>query len=133
MILSLVFGFISGVALGSFVHVSLGLFLALVVVAVILFFYRFRLEGNNKLVLTCCVIAMVGCLCGIVRINLSNLYQESQLTQFVGQKISAEGIIVNEPDVREHNTKLTVKLSNIFIGMATTSVKEKILITIILE
>ena len=59
----------------------------------------------------------------------SDLYAESQLTQFANQKVSAEGIIVAEPDVREHNTKLTVRLSEVNFQNNITMVSERVLIT----
>lgn len=65
---------------------------------------------------------MFGILFGVGRVWYSDLYSESKLTQYVGQKIEVEGIVVGEPDVRDTNTKLTVKLSK--------PAKEKILVTV---
>ncbi|MCX6701938.1 MAG: ComEC/Rec2 family competence protein, partial [Candidatus Zambryskibacteria bacterium] len=92
--------------------------------------YRYFIEGKERLTLTFIVLVMFGVLCGIGRMYVSNLYTHSQLDRFAQQKISVEGIIVDEPDVRENNTKLTVGLRNIFIGTTTVAVNEKILVSV---
>ncbi|MCK4386998.1 MAG: ComEC/Rec2 family competence protein [Candidatus Pacebacteria bacterium] len=51
---------------------------------------------------------------GTLRCSLSNAVQNTQiLDNFVGQKISAFGMVTDEPDERENNTKLTVEISEI--------------------
>lgn len=138
MILSLVFGFIFGIFLGSFISVTFGFFLVGLFVTATVFIYRYFVDGNNRIVVTLISLAMLGILSGVGRIFISDLYAHSHLEQFVGQKISAEGIIVGEPDVREKNTKLTVRLDSIFIGTTThstssgqaTPVRENILATV---
>jgi len=131
MILSLVFGFIAGIALGSFVPVSLGFFLVLIFLTAVFFVYRYFVEGTNRLILTFISIAMLGVLLGVGRMYFSDLYTNSYLDKYVGQKISAEGIIVDEPDVREKNTKLTILVQSIMSkGTFDTSVREKILVSV---
>jgi len=130
MILSFVFGFIGGIVIGSFVPTSVGFFIALIFITVISFVYKYFVAQEYRIVLSFIVVAMVGILFGVGRMYVSNLYKESQLNRYADQKISVEGIIVNEPDVRENNTKLTVGLRNIYIGTTTVAVKEKILVTV---
>ncbi len=142
MILALVSGFIFGIFLGSFIPITFGFFLVGLFVTGTFFIYRYFLEGNNRLVLTLVTLTMLGLLCGVGRIFVSDLYTHSHLEKFVGQKISAEGIIVSEPDIREKNTKLTVRLDSIFparnathsvageVGTTTVAVRENILATV---
>jgi competence protein ComEC len=84
---------------------------------------------------------MIGSLCGVGRIWYSDLYSESKLTQYAGQKISAEGIIVGEPDVRDTNTKLTVRIDKVLEAKSSENAdgrptpaglefREKILVTV---
>ncbi len=113
MILSFFFGFIGGIALGSFVPIGLGVFLAMVVLTVIFYFYKFFVGEEHRWVLSLAVIAMIGIICGVGRVYVSDLYAKSQLDKYAEQKISVEGIIVEEPDVRENNTKLTVKVNKV--------------------
>lgn len=130
MILSFVFGFIGGIAAGSFIPITVGFFLALLSVTIILFIYRYFVANENRLILTMVTVVMLGIVCGMGRIYVSDLYAKSQLTKYADQKISVEGIIVNEPDVRENNTKLTVGLRNIFVGTTTIPVRENILVNV---
>ena len=130
MILSLVFGFISGIAIGSFIHIPSQFFAVLIALTAIFFVYRYFVEDNDRRIITLCAIALLGILLGVGRMSVSDLYSKSNLNNFLGQSIRAEGIIVDEPDVRETNTKLTVELSKIFSGGEIIEVKEKILVTI---
>ncbi|KKR32249.1 MAG: internalization-related competence protein ComEC/Rec2 protein [Parcubacteria group bacterium GW2011_GWF2_39_8b] len=129
MIISSIFGFISGIGVGSFFYINLGIFLALGFLIIIFFIYKNFVPEENRRVLVFISIFLLGTLCGLARVTFSNLYTTSQLGSFVEQKISTEGIIVGEPDVRENNTKLTVRLSQVNFLNSTTSVSEKILVT----
>ncbi len=130
MILSFLLGFILGIALGSFFPIHLGFFLIWLSLAAIFFIYRYYVEDRNRFAITCLFFVMLGSLFGMGRIFISDLYAASHLDVYVGEKITVEGVIDGEPDVREHNTKLTVKLSKIFEGEKVVDVKEKILVTI---
>ncbi len=129
MIPLIIFGFILGVALGSFVVITKGFFLALVFLTFVLFFYRFFIEEKHRAVIFLAFIFMLGVLMGVGRMSFSDLNKESLLNDFAGRKINVEGIIVDEPDTRENNVKLTVKLSDVFVGTTTVTVREKILVT----
>src|SRR3989344_4760732 len=130
MVLSFVFSFIGGIALGSFIPIGVGFFLALIFLTGIFYVYKFFVTEEHKKILMFVVVIMIGIVCGVGRIYLSNLYSESQLTDFIDQKIEVEGIIVDEPDVRESNTRLTVGLRSVFVGTTTIAVREKILVTV---
>lgn len=130
MILSFVFGFIFGIAIGSFIPISIGFLIALLSIAILFFIYRYFIEDGSRIILTFATILMLGVLCGVGRMYVSDLYAKSHLDKYVGQKIFVEGIIVGEPDVRENNTKLTVGLRSIFVGTTTVPVKEKILVSV---
>lgn len=142
MIISFIFGFISGIAIGSFVPVTAGFFIACIFVTGITFLYKYFLQAeprselssttveDYKKVLMFIVIFLIGFSFGIGRMWYSDLYTKSQLDNYLNQKINVEGIIVAEPDVRDTNTKLTVRFSNIFIGSTTIPVREKVLVTV---
>lgn len=130
MIINFIFGFISGIAIGSFVPVSTGFFIFLFAILIISLSYKFfGKEEYKKFVLLFCIF-ISGFLIGVGRLWFSDLYTESKLKSFVGEKIQVEGLVVSEPDVREENTKLTVKVSKILIASTTQNVREKILVTV---
>jgi len=130
MILSLIFGFILGVAIGSLIHIGVYLFLALAIIAGMFFVYRYFVEGVNRLFITLCSIVLLAFLFGVLRVNFSNLYATSNLIQYENKKVTAVGIVADEPDVREQNVKLTVKLSEVLFKGQKNDVSEKILITV---
>lgn len=130
MILSFVFGFIGGIALGSFIPTSIGIFIILFLVLLIVFVYKFFVDEVNRKKLNIVIFLLLGVLCGTGRIHFSNLNEESKLTKYVGQKIEVVGIVVGEPDVRESNTKLTVGLREIHTNDTVVKIREKILVTV---
>ena len=125
MILSLIFGFIAGIFIGSTLSISSWFFVVCIVLASIFFVYRYFVDEKRRLILTFAVLIMLGIVCGIGRIAISNLSAKSQLDNFVGQKVSAMGIIVDEPDERESNVKLTVAIQKISVGIPPEQSDEK--------
>ncbi len=138
MILSLIFGFVAGIWAGSFFQINLGFFLAGLVLAGTLFVYRYFIEEKHRVVVVVCVVAIVGVLCGVARVSTSDLYVDSRLDKYAGERIITVGTIVDEPDVRESNTKLTVRLTQIENSKSlpcsepcsATGVSEKVLVTV---
>jgi competence protein ComEC len=120
-------GFLSGIWIGSLFHISYSFFLVLLVLAVIFFIYKRFVPEESKFILTFSLVFILSFTLGAVRVTISDLYAHSQLEKFEGQKISAEGVIVSEPDVRETNTKLTVKITHIVNSLGKFS--EKVLVT----
>lgn len=130
MILSAIFGLIFGIGFGSLLHFPLWLTLTIFVLSVILFLYRYSLEGKNKLHTTFLAIFLLFTLLGVGRISFSDLYQKSSLTEYANKRIVAEGVVVEEPDVRESKTNLTVELQKIIEDDKADVVKENVLVSI---
>ncbi len=123
MILAALVGFISGIFIASFVHFSIWFLVFVLLISVIFFVFGSKQEFF-KIISVFTLLALVG----IFRVNFSDLYQKSELDSFRNKKIEAEGIIVDEPDIRETDSKLTVKLQNITLDSKTVEVSEKILV-----
>ncbi len=113
MIYSAVFGFLFGIAIGSFFHFQLWLSLTLLLVALLLLLYSRILSGQEKLHITIASIFLVATLGGVTRITYSDLYKKSSLDSFTNRQILIQGVVVGEPDQREDNTKLTVQVETI--------------------
>jgi hypothetical protein len=129
MIFLAAIGFISGIALASLFYVSSFGLVSLSLFTLVLFLNRYRLEGRNKLFITYLALLCLSLVFGIVRVSVSDLYKQSSLKQFEQKQITAEGVVVSEPDVRETNTKLTIKLSKVIDSGIEYKVNEKILLT----
>lgn len=65
---------------------------------------------SEKILITAILFLFIGL--GMLRMDFSNLDKNNLiLDNFVGEKISVEGIVADEPDVREDNTHLVVNFS----------------------
>ncbi len=126
MILSATFGFISGIALASFVHITTVYFYSISFIALLCFIYRFFVEGEDRKRLTLFLVFFILVLVGVMRVNISNLYSQSKLSEYENKKIEIVGVVVSEPDVREKNTKLTIETETV----GDNKIKEKILISV---
>ena len=109
----LISGFIIGIFTGSIINVTIGLLVSVAILSLIFFVYKNFVEEKNKRFILYGVFLLFGVFLGLGRMYFSDLNQESRLAQFVGEKVTAEGIIVEEPNVRESNTKLTVLITDI--------------------
>lgn len=130
MILSAVFGFVSGILIASIFHLTLPFMFAFSLLGFIIYGYKFVIEDTHHRVLVLCALACIGAACGAGRIYISDLYARSTLEQFEGQKISAIGIVAAEPDLREKNTRLTITLGSVLVGDVAVSVQEKIILSV---
>ncbi|MEQ1561612.1 MAG: ComEC/Rec2 family competence protein [Nitrospira sp.] len=136
MLIYLIIGFISGIAFSSLVPISFGFFIAFCFLTLAVYFSKFLIEEKYRDKTILVTVTFLGLLLGFGRIMVSDLYQSSHLEKYVDQKISAEGIVVSEPDVREHNTKLTIRVDNILNSTSlprselSSTIGEKVLITV---
>ncbi len=130
MLLQLSIGFIVGIAIGSFIPINFGFFIACIFLTILVYFYKYFVEESDKNFVIIVTFILVGVVLGMGRMLVSDLYKQSHLEKYVGQKIDAVGVVVDEPDVRENNTKLTVKLNKIVTQGREESVSEKILVTV---
>src|SRR3989338_1745829 len=104
---SICFGFIFGVLLRSFF--SLGFYLSILTggisLALILFF---TLISRSKWGIVASVFILAFSL-GILRFHMVDVSAASIFESQVGQKVSLSGKIIDEPDIREKNQKLTIE------------------------
>jgi len=123
-------GFIFGIFFGSTVSINIYILFTIFFVGLIIYTHKKFLDEKNKKYITVVLLILVGFFCGVFRMNFSNLYQVSALQNYVGEKVSFVGVIVDEPDVRESNTKLTIKVESVVGDPETQKFKEKILVTV---
>jgi competence protein ComEC len=124
-------GFVTGIALGSLFNFDIWELFATFVFSLVCFavYYLNNEEIKEKLLYVAIFILFVTL--GVGRVYVSNLYSESELSSFINKKVIVEGVVVAEPDVREKNTKLTIKVEKVFYNQETiTASGEKILATV---
>lgn len=126
----ILFGFISGIALGSFVSLNIWLYISIALLGAIVFVYKYFAEEEVKQVSVLISIFIVTFLFGLLRMHFSDINKNSTLNIFENKTISAVGRVVSEPDVREESTKLTVRLSEVFYENKKYKVNERVLVSI---
>ena len=130
MIFSLFFGFLSGIWLGSLLHFRTEFLLTLVFLAVLFFLCRYFFKNKIRLTVPIALIFLLGALGGLLRVSFSDLYENSQLDAFAEQRLEALAVVSGDPDERETHTKLTARLSEIFLNGESQIVREKVLVTV---
>ncbi|KND48728.1 MAG: competence protein ComEC [Parcubacteria bacterium C7867-003] len=130
MIPAITFGFISGILIASFFHISGVYFYAFFGLVLVCFLYRYKVDGDDRKRLTLVTVFLIFILVGVLRVNISNLYSVSKLSEFEDKKVEVVGVVVAEPDVREKNTKLTIKTEEVIFKGSVKNIQEKILVTV---
>ncbi len=107
----IILGFLIGVLVQSLHVFSLFHIYTTIIISVVVFlFYLIRLEKNSNFILLCGVFVLVFGL-GMTRFHLADKGAPKEYVSLVGQSVSLQGVVVDEPDEREKNTKLLVEVS----------------------
>jgi len=110
-------GFVSGIAFRSFFDfgITFGMFVLSLGVVLSLYNYLIFRPLNREVLLAGVFIFAAGF--GILRFGVADMGNEAiVLDNFVGSEVVAEVIVIDEPDEREFNTRLTVEFEKIFSG-----------------
>lgn len=101
-------GFLAGVFIRSFALVPwpFWAFLLLLSLTAIAFAY---LEREKRRQLAIVSVALIACAIGILRMDAATLRGSSELTTHLGDTLTIEGLVVDEPDVREGGVRLHVR------------------------
>ena len=108
MIYSFVVSFALGIIFESIFSMGWPGGLLVLILSITLFVFSFRSQDNNSLGKIFLIISIAFCL-GILRMTFVDISPDSNLFKFVGQKISFEATISDEPDIRDTSTRYTVK------------------------
>lgn len=103
--------FVLGVAMASFFEIPILFIVFLSFLAVI--FFALYAQRKEKLIF---VIALILCALalGMFRFTLDRLEQESNILDYVpGEEVEISGVVVEEVDEREKNTRLTVRVDSL--------------------
>ncbi len=101
-------GFVLGILLRSFVLLNIHGVLMLAVFAVFLIFIFSALYSNKIILLTGVFVLAFGL--GVLRFHLSDDPPPEIFESKLGQSHSFSGLLVDEPDIREKNQKLTIEV-----------------------
>ncbi len=118
-------GFLTGVFLASFFSVGYTFALFALLLATLAGLFVFvRREKRAPLIVA--AIACIAFAAGIARMEGAARSEDPTLSSHIGEKVTLSGIVSQEPDKRESNTRLTIDVTSLD-GRATTSVSARIL------
>ena len=127
-----VFSFICGVAFCSVwnLGLSFGLFLILLSGILLVINWRdFSSEKSRHFLFLVFFLLFFGL--GFLRIYVSDQTMDRNILQnYLNQEVSLQGIIIDEPDQRENNTKLTIKVSSFGGPTPKLEIGVKVLLTV---
>ncbi|MBI5457695.1 ComEC/Rec2 family competence protein [Candidatus Kaiserbacteria bacterium] len=106
---ALVGGFLVGVFARSFFLVPwpFAAFLFLLSLGALALAYFERSKWQQLVVVS---VALTACAAGIFRMDLASLRGAPELTSHLGETVTVEGLVVDEPDVRESNMRLHIRV-----------------------
>src|SRR3989344_3335138 len=121
---SICFGFIFGVFLRSLVFVNFyfAIFLCTMSFGLLLIFYLILKNKKWGIIVSIFILAFS---LGILRFHMVDVPAPEIFESQVGQKVSFSGIIIDEPDIRENNQKLTIEVEANPTSLKLRGAKEK--------
>src|SRR3989344_3230527 len=124
---AIVIGFLLGVLVRSLIVFgwSVLAFIALLALASVLvtFFDAGKRRGGIL-----CAIVLVSFAGGALRMQSAALSADPTLSSNLEKQVTVEGRVVDEPDVRESNVRLSVRADTIIFDSATSSVRAGVLV-----
>lgn len=116
LLYTILISFALGVFVRSLTFVATHILLIFIVISIACFVF-FLIQRRVRLIII--PIGMIACLLGMVRFGLQEQPIPSVFLEQIGERVTLMGEIVDEPDVRETNQKLTVISSGVKILVST--------------
>lgn len=116
-------GFISAIFVGSFLKFGFSFFLVLVLINIVIFIYQKKLliDIKTKSFLVLISIFIFSFSLGVLRYEIKvSSSLDSNLELLVGEKVTIQGIIVDEPQKKENFNELKVKFTEVFLDASST-------------
>src|SRR3989344_6778419 len=108
---AIVGGFLTGVFIRSLILLPwpFAAFLFLLSLVAFAFTYFERAKRQQLIVLS---VVLIACSAGMLRVSSGALYGIPQLTLQLGETVTVEGLVVDEPDIREGSIRLHVRVGD---------------------
>lgn len=120
-------GFLLGVLARSFFLLSWPFAALCGLLACVAILYSF-VDSDKRAVLVALSIACASFGLGIVRTDLASMRDDPLLTSRVGQKVVLEGVVSDEPDVRENAVRIRLDASTIIYDSTRSKVRAGVLV-----
>src|SRR3989344_4715702 len=109
---ALVGGFLVGVFLRSVLSIpwQFAVFLLLLSLIAITFTYLERSKWQQLAIFS---VRLIACAVGILRMDVASLHGAPLLTSHIGETVTIEGLVYDEPDVREGSVRLHLRVGDV--------------------
>ncbi len=124
---AIVIGFLAGVLVRSFFllgFASAG-FITLLALVTVLFAF---IDDRKTRALAVVAVALVAFACGVLRMDAAALVGDPMLSARLDSKVVIEGIIADEPDVREGSIRISLRADSLVAATSTARVDAGILV-----
>ncbi|MEK7086230.1 MAG: ComEC/Rec2 family competence protein, partial [Patescibacteria group bacterium] len=127
LLIAVIFGFLAGVFARSFYPLGFAAagFVTLLAVTALLFAYLDNAKRKLLIILAIALVAFAG---GILRMNSAVLVGDPELTARLDKKVTIEGIVFDEPDVRESNIRISLRADALVFAGTTIAIHAGVLV-----
>src|SRR3989338_6146050 len=127
LLFAVIFGFLAGVFARSFYPLGFAVagFMALLAVTAFIFASFDEAKRKSLIIIAVALVAFAG---GILRMNSAVLLGDPELTSRLNKEIIVEGVVSEEPDVRESNVRISLKADNLALGTSTIPISAGLLV-----
>ena len=115
LLFAVIFGFLAGVFARSFFPLgySVAGFAVLIAAVACAFAYLDEQKRKSLIIFAVALVAFAG---GVLRMNSVVLVGDPELTSRLNKEIILEGMVSEEPDVRESNIRISLKADKLVLG-----------------
>ncbi|MDO8481948.1 MAG: ComEC/Rec2 family competence protein [bacterium] len=127
ILLAVIFGFLAGVFARSFYFIGFAVagFVGLLAVSAFIYAYIDGAKRKSLIILAVALLAFAG---GILRMNSAVLVGDPELTAWLDKQITIEGVVSDEPDVRESNTRIFLDADALVSASSTMPINAGVLV-----
>jgi len=122
-----ILSFLAGVYLRSFVVIDFFFALSILVASALLLLFASRLSSSKRIWCVCASIILLASSAGIIRYELSEHVSDA-ISPYLSTPVTAEGVVVGEPDLRETSTLLVVRVESLSVSADKIPLSEKVLV-----
>ena len=111
-------GFTLGIFISSFVKMGFSFFIFLFILSALIFIFG-KLFAQSKTVIVLLAIFILFFGLGILRYEIKEIHPVDKLNNLVGERVTIQGIVIEEPKIKEQSVQLTIFSDNVSVLVST--------------
>ena len=118
-------GFLVGVLIESVF--LLGIFLAAILACIGVGLVFVAFVNHKARYASVCAVALFAAALGIIRMDAMTLVPDASFKEYIGERVTIEGIVFTEPDARQDSVRLSVRTESLLSGSETIPARSGVL------